>query len=368
MDCCYTESEEDNPSQNDEMEEEFKQNLANQKIISKTISDNSNLSSVSKLSIQDIDQNLLNSSVNRQEQISSDQLQKEKKNSTNIQNTIQQFINQEDNKQVSKQNDYSKTFINEANKKTYQLRRRILSSRLNVDISSILHFFKPEGISKNCLSSRFDEVEQEFITLNRLNHKVLDQCGYTTTLNHVQNYCQSNSRNSQQIQKHSVPMISFRKIYENQDLLSEIYGKSLKVELIYQTKVQGVELGIMPKRFVHSYLSKLNFDKLQENQEKLLRQEDIFDTLYRLLLRHKSLYNFSIEEIVDTFLKVSGDLSAMKHLLEGKRVIEWSSVEDLALGKEISHTEFSVLIKTKGQSEIDKRKEFLRDINSIYSD
>ena len=50
----------------------------------------------------------------------------------------------------------------------------------------------------------------------------------------------------------------------------------------------------------------------------------------------------------------------MKNFLEGKRVTEWSQIEDLALMKEdMDKNEFNILVKTKGIKEIEKRKAFL---------
>jgi hypothetical protein len=46
--------------------------------------------------------------------------------------------------------------------------------------------------------------------------------------------------------------------------------------------------------------------------------------------------------------------------MDGKRVTEWSAIEDLALAKEdITCNDYQILVKTKGISEIDKRKAFL---------
>ena len=73
----------------------------------------------------------------------------------------------------------------------------------------------------------------------------------------------------------------------------------------------------------------------------------------------KQKYNKSVEEISEVFVKVSGDLEAVRNYLEGKRVTEWSSVEDLALTKDTSSNDYNILIKTKGLKEIEKRRLFL---------
>lgn len=46
------------------------------------------------------------------------------------------------------------------------------------------------------------------------------------------------------------------------------------------------------------------------------------------------------EEIADLFVKVSGRLNKMRESLEGKPVIEWNYLEDLALTKSEDSPEF----------------------------
>ena len=67
----------------------------------------------------------------------------------------------------------------------------------------------------------------------------------------------------------------------------------------------------------------------------------------------------SIYEIVDIFIKVSGDLESVRDYLEGKRVIEWTYLEDIALATPEGSTEYRCLVQTKGKDEIEKRKRFL---------
>ena len=58
-------------------------------------------------------------------------------------------------------------------------------------------------------------------------------------------------------------------------------------------------------------------------------------------------------------MKVSGDADALKALLEGKRVVEWTYLEDNALALSESSVEYRSLMQTKGKEEIEKRKRFL---------
>lgn len=73
----------------------------------------------------------------------------------------------------------------------------------------------------------------------------------------------------------------------------------------------------------------------------------------------KRKYHKSVDDIVDIFVKVSGDLESLTSYLEGKRVTEWSQIEDLALAKDEESSDYKILVKTKGFKEIDKRRAFL---------
>ena len=78
----------------------------------------------------------------------------------------------------------------------------------------------------------------------------------------------------------------------------------------------------------------------------------------------RNKHHKSIEDICEILVKVSGDLEAMRNYLEGKRVTEWSSIEDLALAKDSASSDYNILVKTKGLTEIEKRKAFLMECES----
>ena len=72
----------------------------------------------------------------------------------------------------------------------------------------------------------------------------------------------------------------------------------------------------------------------------------------------------TIFEITDIFMKVSGDLGALRTYLEkgaeGEPMKnEWSYIEDIALSMPENSAEFRDLLVTKGKEEIEKRKFFL---------
>lgn len=52
----------------------------------------------------------------------------------------------------------------------------------------------------------------------------------------------------------------------------------------------------------------------------------------------------------------------MKDYLEGRPVLEWNMLEDLALEKPEESPEFQVLLSTKGWEEILVRREFLQAV------
>lgn len=58
-------------------------------------------------------------------------------------------------------------------------------------------------------------------------------------------------------------------------------------------------------------------------------------------------------------MKVSGDVNAVREHLQGRRVIEWSYLEDIALSMAETSSEFRCLLTTKGRDAIEKRKGFL---------
>jgi len=64
-------------------------------------------------------------------------------------------------------------------------------------------------------------------------------------------------------------------------------------------------------------------------------------------------------DLAEIFLRVSGDIQAVKDHMEGKRVVEWSYLDDSALTLPEGSAEYRCLVATKGREEIEKRKKFL---------
>jgi hypothetical protein len=55
----------------------------------------------------------------------------------------------------------------------------------------------------------------------------------------------------------------------------------------------------------------------------------------------------------------------MRDALEGRPVIEWNFLEDLALAKAEDAPEFQLLLSMKGWNEIKKRREFLLAVPDV---
>ena len=64
-------------------------------------------------------------------------------------------------------------------------------------------------------------------------------------------------------------------------------------------------------------------------------------------------------EMAELFMKVSGDVGALKEHMAGKRVTEWTYLDDMALAMPENSNEHRALMLSKGRQEIEKRQRFL---------
>ena len=103
-------------------------------------------------------------------------------------------------------------------------------------------------------------------------------------------------------------------------------------------------------------------DEVEE--EKLLDEQKIFQSLHESLKKLKKKYNKTTEYISELFVRVCGDLNLVEQVLQGKNVPQWTYLEDLALTKPIDTQEYQWLLKSKGQKEIHKRRKFLLTADS----
>ncbi len=69
-------------------------------------------------------------------------------------------------------------------------------------------------------------------------------------------------------------------------------------------------------------------------------------------------------DLTEILMKVSGDMGQLRDYLEGKRVTEWTYLEDMALAQSEHTTEYRCLLASRGREELDKRKRFLLNVAS----
>ena len=92
-------------------------------------------------------------------------------------------------------------------------------------------------------------------------------------------------------------------------------------------------------------------------------EEHLFQRLHTCVQDLSQQSGKSVVDLADVFMRVSGDIEAVRGWIEGKRVVEWTYLEDLALGMAENSTEYRCLMTTKGRDEIEKRKRFLLNCN-----
>ena len=69
-------------------------------------------------------------------------------------------------------------------------------------------------------------------------------------------------------------------------------------------------------------------------------------------------------DLTEILMKVSGDIGQLKDYLDGKRVTEWTYLEDMALAQSEHTPEYRCLLTTRGREELEKRKRFLLNVAS----
>ena len=136
---------------------------------------------------------------------------------------------------------------------------------------------------------------------------------------------------------------SVEKLYSDPKWLSEKLSKTLSIILSFKgSKVQ---------RKV----------KYHQGEAKEEQDEDqyFYNELKQGLREIQMKYKLSVEAVSELFMRMSGDLERIRDHLQGRPVVEWTYLEDLALSKPDNSLEFRCLEKTKGREEIEKRKAFL---------
>ena len=141
--------------------------------------------------------------------------------------------------------------------------------------------------------------------------------------------------------------IALERLYKESDYIKERHGHDLQIMIDPQITSK--------KRRRQVTLVKDSFST---------DEEQVFLKLHQTFLELQQKYtDKTIYDITDIFMKVSGDINAVKEYLAGNKVTEWDYLEDIALSYPENSTEYRCLVAKKGREEIDKRKYFLLRVN-----
>lgn len=96
-----------------------------------------------------------------------------------------------------------------------------------------------------------------------------------------------------------------------------------------------------------------------------MEEENLFEKLHKVFEElSKEFGGKSVVEITEVFMKASGDIRRVRDYLEGKRIIDWTYLEDIALSQPETSTEYRCLVTTKGKEEVERRKRFLLNLGN----
>ncbi|CDW91361.1 UNKNOWN [Stylonychia lemnae] len=183
------------------------------------------------------------------------------------------------------------------------------------------------------LSNRFQEIDRQFVC-----HKTKDQ------------------RSDMGVEYEGIKLID---IYtkSNPNKVAQKYGKQLIINLLFNYENKATIKRLVKINSDYRPPQIPQEDEIEE--EKLLDEQKLFQSLHEQLKELQKKYNKTTEQISELFLRVCGDLEQVEAALQGKSVPEWTYLEDLALTKPYETAEYQWLLKQKGQKEIDKRRKFL---------
>ncbi|CDW86198.1 UNKNOWN [Stylonychia lemnae] len=143
--------------------------------------------------------------------------------------------------------------------------------------------------------------------------------------------------------------IPLEKLYKDSDYVKNRHGHDIQVKIdpYVQNKKKRRQISLIKDSFG------------QEEEVLFQRLNQAFASLAN------EFEGRSIFEITEIFMRVSGDLQAVRDYLQGKRVVEWQYLEDIGLSQPETSTEYRCLITTKGREEVEKRKRFLLSTASL---
>eukprot|EP00347_Sterkiella_histriomuscorum_P011359 403372754 len=186
---------------------------------------------------------------------------------------------------------------------------------------------------KNKLSMRFQEIDRQFVCFKNKEERAKMGLEYDG-IKLVDIYTKSNPNK-----------------------VNQKYGKQLIMRLVFNQENQPTLLRVVSQNPDYIPPEIAPEDELEE--EKLLDEQNLFQSLHNRLIQLQQKYNRTTEQISELFLRVCGDLDQVELALQGTQVPEWNYLEDMALTKSFETPEYQWLLKQKGEKEIEKRRKFL---------
>ena len=130
-------------------------------------------------------------------------------------------------------------------------------------------------------------------------------------------------------------------IKSNPNKISQKYGQQLLITRKVDSQERTISLN-------PDYKEPVIKPEDEAEEEALLDEQKIFQSLHESLEEMKKKYNKSTEFISELFVRVCGDLKLVEKALQGQEVPQWTYLEDLALTKAIDTQEYQWLLKQKG--------------------
>jgi len=101
-------------------------------------------------------------------------------------------------------------------------------------------------------------------------------------------------------------------------------------------------------------------EKESSIKSKKHKEQSKFEILDTVLKRLSIKYNISQKRLIQILQNVSGSLPDLKKALNGEETKMWTDLEDIALRQPTTEKVYKCLLKKKGLTAINKRKEYLQ--------
>ena len=210
---------------------------------------------------------------------------------------------------------------------------------------------------RNQLSDKFDEVEQDYLGYHSFYGSLLS-AGDTDSSS---DSCWFDSFKTGA----ELPDLSQKLLYDEPQLVSTLFGKVFTVRLSLELKSK------IATRFVEENRTIIDKELLTKKLLQMLSEADLARTLHQQLSELARRNRKTREEMAEMFVRLSGDMQALRQQLAAAKpylatskttsqfFTEWTHAEDTALFQSTDSNDYAVLLKTKGATELEKRRLFL---------